>query len=105
MSDKNSTCSSGRSGGTTSGPTTANGTRAYCACPPAYPPYMCEYPNRPDPEYPYTFSAICAFGLELSQSDHSERRQKKHDPQAMANGTTTLFPFFRLRTALPISTT
>ena len=24
------------------GPTSAKGTRAYCACPPAYPPIMCE---------------------------------------------------------------
>src|ERR1700753_36285 len=37
MSDRNSTCSSRRSDSIFSGPTSANGTRAYCASPPAAP--------------------------------------------------------------------
>ena len=32
----------GEAVGTLSGPTSANGTRAYSACPPAKPPVMCE---------------------------------------------------------------
>jgi hypothetical protein len=42
MSERKSTFSSGRSSSILSGPTSANGTRAYCAWPPAYPPSMCE---------------------------------------------------------------
>jgi hypothetical protein len=42
MSDRNSTCSSLKPFSIFSGPTSANGTRAYCAWPPANPPSMCE---------------------------------------------------------------
>src|SRR5258705_5993719 len=92
MSDRKTTFSSGNPSGIFSGPTSAQGTRAYCACPPAYPPIMCVYPNNPDGEYPIIFSAIHAFGLVLSQSDQSCFWQKKQFPQAMVNGTTTRSP-------------
>src|SRR3954462_6745338 len=85
MSVRNRTFSSGRWSGTLRAPTSANGTRTYSACPPAYPPYMCEYPNSPDPEYPYTVSAILAFGFELSHGLQRALWQKKHPPQAMLN--------------------
>src|SRR6478752_10784349 len=94
MSERKSTCSSDRLWGTFTGPTSANGTRTNCAWPPGYPPYMCEYPKSADPEYPYSFSSIQAFGFELSQSDQSPSLQKKHWPHAIVKGTTTRSPIF-----------
>src|SRR5205823_13876761 len=66
---------------------------------------MCEYPNNPDPEKPYSFSAIQAFGFELSHRDQSCRSQKKQRPQAIVNGTTTRSPTFNLVFSVPTSTT
>ena len=45
MSERNSTLSSSMPSGITMGPISAYGTRAYSACPPAYPPVRCEYPK------------------------------------------------------------
>ena len=49
-SDRKSACSSVTSSGTFNGPKSANGTRAYSACPPAKPPVMCPYPKIPHGE-------------------------------------------------------
>ena len=51
------------------------------------------------------FSAIQAFGFELSQSDHSSSLQKKQRPHAIVNGTTTRSPTRRLVLPRPTSTT
>jgi hypothetical protein len=75
MSDRKRTCSSDSVEGTFKGPTSANGTRAYSAWPPATPPIMWEYPKSAAGDAPYSCSAIQAFGLELSQSDQSSRLQ------------------------------
>src|SRR3954463_1782217 len=66
---------------------------------------MCEYPNSPEPEKPYSFSAIHAFGFELSHADHNCRSQKKQWPHAIVNGTTTRSPTLSFVLALPTSTT
>src|SRR5690242_13282904 len=105
MSDRNRTFSSGMPSGIFSGPTSANGTRAYCACPPAYPPVKWEYPNKPEVVYPYSFSAIQALGLELSHSDHNSLLQKKQLPHAIVNGTTTRSPTLSFEFSCPTSTT
>src|SRR6185437_12678651 len=105
MSDRNSTCSSLKCCGTLMGPTSANGMRTYSACPPAYPPSMCEYPNRPAGEWPQSFSAIQAFGLEFSHNENWPELQKKQAPQAIGNGFTTRSPTFRFFTPAPTSTT
>ena len=46
-----------------------------------------------------------AFGFELSQSEVRPSRQYRQRPQAMANGTTTRSPGFRVVTPAPTSTT
>jgi hypothetical protein len=43
--------------------------------------------------------------LVLSQSDQSPRLQKKHEPHAIANGTTTRLPIGRFCTSRPQSIT
>src|ERR1051326_6814071 len=78
LSERNSTCSSGSPSGILSGPTSAKGTRAYWACPPANPPNICEYPKAPAGEWPHSFLAIQALGLEFS---HSEKRLRLHEKQ------------------------
>src|SRR5580704_14696972 len=105
MSDRNSTCSSGRPDSILSGPTSAKGTRRYSACPPGNPPIMCEKPNKPAGACPIAFLAISAFGFDVSQQENNDFLQKKHSPQEIVNGTTTRSPFFRLVIALPTSTT
>src|SRR3712207_2772977 len=105
MSDKNSACSSDIPAGILIGPTSAKGTRAYSACPPAYPPNICEYPKIPEGEWPHSFSAIHAFGFEFSHNENIFLLQEKHPPHAIGNGTTTRSPFRRLRTRGPTSTT
>src|SRR3954454_6184636 len=105
MSDRNRTSSSFNPFGTLIGPTSAKGTRAYCACPPAYPPYKCEYPNSAAPVYPYIASSIQAFGFVLSQADQRSCLQKKQFPQQIVKGTTTLSPTFNFFTSGPTSTT
>src|SRR5690242_4681192 len=105
MSDRNNTCSSVKPSGTLMGPTSANGTRAYSACPPAYPPSRCEYPKIPAGECPHNFSAIQAFGLEFSHTEKSSRWHEKQLPHAIGNGTTTRSPFCRFVTPPPTSTT
>src|SRR4051812_46091486 len=101
MSDRKSTCSSERSDSIRMGPTSANGTRTYSACPPAYPPVRCEYPNRPDIENPYAFSDTTAFGFELSQHDQSCFLQNQQFPHAIVNGTITRSPFLSLARSTP----
>jgi hypothetical protein len=86
-------------------PTSANGTRAYCACPPGYPPSMWEEPKRPAGDRPQTCSAIQAFGFEFSQSEKSCCRHDQQRPHEIGNGTTTRSPTARFRTASPTSTT
>src|SRR5436190_19924768 len=105
MSDRNNTCSSGRPDSIFSGPTSANGTRKYSACPPGNPPSMCEKPNNPAGECPIALRAISALGFEVSQQEYKVFWQKKQLPQAMVNGTTTRSPFRRLVIALLTSTT
>src|SRR5262245_19139275 len=105
ISDRKSTCSSDNEDGTLMGPTSANGMRAYSAWPPAYPPSMCEYPNRPAGERPHSFSAIQALGFEFSHSENCSPWQKKQLPQAIGNGFTIRSPTLRLRTPDPTSTT
>src|SRR5436853_7302605 len=100
-SERKRICSSGTPSGILIGPTSANGTRAYCAWPPANPPVMCEYPNRPDVVKPYSFSAIQAFGFVLSHSDQSCFSQKKQLPHAIVKGTTTRSPTFSFVFSLP----
>src|SRR3954471_23572144 len=87
------------------GPTSANGTRAYSAWPPAYPPVRWEYPKIPAGECPHIFSAIQAFGLEFSHTEKFPCWQEKQLPQAMGKGTTTRSPTFRFFTLFPVSTT
>ena len=53
---------------------------------------MWEYPNSPEPEYPYAASIKCALGLVLSQADHNFFRQNSQLPQAIVKGTTTRSP-------------
>src|SRR5436190_12840136 len=104
MSDRKRTLSSGRPSGTFSAPTSANGTRAYSAWPPANPPVMWEYPKMPAVEKPHIFSAIHAFGLDVS---HSEKRPLRHDqqrPHEIGNATTTRSPVLTFRTSDPVST-
>src|SRR4051794_35844182 len=91
--------------GTFRGPTSAKGTRRYSAWPPAKPPVKCEYPKMPAGEWPMIFAAVAAFGFELSQQENNPFLQKKHSPQLIVNGTTTLSPTFKLLTAEPTSTT
>ena len=67
MSDRNSTCSSVRPAGTLIGPTSANGTRAYSACPPAIAAEHVRVAEQRRGEWPHSFSAIHAFGFEFSQ--------------------------------------
>ena len=99
MSERNSTCSSVSVVGTLIGPTSANGTRDVLGLAAGVAAAACASSRRgPTPEWPYSFSAIPAFGFELSQSDHSSRSQKQQWPQAMVNGTTTRSPTFRLLT-------
>jgi hypothetical protein len=105
MSERNSTCSSSSPDSILIGPTSACGTRRYSACPPAKPPSMCENPNSPAGECPITLRAISALGLVVSHAENSVRSQKKHDPHAITNGTTTRSPFFNFVTPLPTSTT
>src|SRR4029450_2881336 len=105
MSDRNSTCSSERPFSILSGPTSANGTRAYSACPPAKPPVRCEDPNAHDPDCPSPFSASAALGFEFSHNDQLSCRHCQHSPQAIVNGTTTRSPTFSVLTLAPTSTT
>src|SRR5207237_10218254 len=65
---------------------------------------MWEYPNNPEPEYPYASSSIHAFGFELSHADHNSRSQKKHRPHAIVNGTTTRSPIFSFVISGPTAT-
>src|SRR6185436_11120953 len=99
MSERNSTCSSVKPAGILIGPTSANGTRAYSACPPAKPPVRCEYPKIPDAACPNIFSDIQAFGFEFSHNENICPSQKKHFPQAIGNGTTTRSPTFSFLTS------
>ena len=46
----------------------------------------------PHGEWPHSFSAIQAFGLEFSHSEYIFFWQKKQLPQAIGNGTTTRSP-------------
>src|SRR6266550_852841 len=105
MSERNNTCSSDKCSGILIVPTSANGTRAYCAWPPAKPPSMCVYPYIPAGEWPKNFWATHAFGLVFSQSEYNSRRQKKQFPQEIGKDTTTRSPVFSFFTALPTSTT
>src|SRR5690348_4008878 len=105
MSERNSTCSSRKPFSILRGPTSAKGTRAYSACPPANPPSRCEYPKTPAGECPHAFSASHALGLEFSQSEVICRSQKKQLPQAIGNGTTTRSPGWRFLTPGPTSIT
>src|SRR4051812_26236465 len=106
MSDRNSTCSSVSPSGTLIGPTSANGTRAYSAWPPANPPVRWEYPKMPAVAWPNIFCAIHAFGLVFSQTENNPCRQEKQVPQAIGNGTTTRSPTFKLPLSpRPVSTT
>src|SRR5204863_7370129 len=98
MSDRKRTFSSERSVGTLIGPTSANGTRAYSACPPANPPSMCEYPKIPDGERPISLSAIQKFGFEFSQSENNPPWHDRQLPHAIGNGTTTRLPALRFFT-------
>src|SRR4051794_13866151 len=77
----------------------------YSACPPAKPPSICEYPNRPAGECPMILAAIAAFGFEVSHSEKRPRVQNQHVPQEMVNGTTTRSPTLRFLTPLPTSAT
>src|SRR3954465_2437436 len=105
MSERKTTCSSVNPSGILIGPTSANGTRRYSACPPGKPPSMCEYPNKPAGEWPMILAAIGAFGFEVSQGEKSPCWQNQHCPQEMVNGTTTRSPFLSLVTADPTSST
>src|SRR4051812_44762498 len=105
MSERNSTCSSVSPFGILIGPTSANGTRAYCAWPPANPPVMCEYPNRPDVVKPYRFSAIQAFGFVCAHSDKTSSPQKNKVPDEIEKGTPTRPPTFSSVFSLPTSPT
>ena len=105
MSDRNSTWSSLRSFSILIGPTSANGTRAYSAWPPAKPPVRWEYPNMPALACPHSFSAMPALGLEFSQTEKNPALQELQPPQAIGNGTTTRSPICRLPTPEPSSTT
>src|SRR5207302_1739212 len=71
----------------------------------AYPPIMWEYPNRPEPEYPYAASIKWAFGFVLSQADQIFFLQKPQLPHAIVNGTTTRSPRRRFVTRCPVSST
>ena len=51
------------------------------------------------------FAAVAAFGFELSQQENSPFLQKKHSPQLIVKGTTTLSPTCKFLTAGPTSTT
>src|SRR5687767_13106891 len=66
---------------------------------------MCEYPNRPADENPYSFSAIHAFGFELSHADHSWLLQNQHRPHEIVKGTTTRSPTLSLVFSEPTATT
>ena len=55
----------------------------------------------PAGEWPQSFSAIQAFGLEFSQSENSPLRHSAQAPHAIGNGTTTRSPTFRFFTPRP----
>src|SRR5215203_3820665 len=59
----------------------------------------------PAGEYPNSFSAIQAFGLEFSQTEYICAWQALQNPQAIGKGTTTRSPALSVVTAPPTSTT
>src|SRR4051812_1143808 len=59
----------------------------------------------PAGEWPHSFSAIQALGLEFSHSEYACAWQALQAPQAIGNGTTTRSPTDRLSTSDPFSTT
>src|SRR3954454_6581797 len=99
MSDRNRTWSSLRSLSIFNGPMSANGTRAYSAWPPAYPPVRCEYPKIPAVGNPNIFSANAALGLVFSHKENWPRSHARHAPHAIGNGTTTRSPTVNLEDA------
>ena len=66
---------------------------------------MWEYPNRPAGECPHSFSAILWLGFDRSQPEKKPFLQKKHSPQEIVNGTTTLSPTLSFLLSAPTSTT
>src|SRR5918994_5144549 len=59
----------------------------------------------PAGEWPHSFSAIQALGLEFSQSENISAWHAAQTPHEIGKGTTTRSPTLRLCTSRPVSTT
>src|SRR5436305_2035714 len=103
-SEANSARSSLTPSGMVNAPTSAYGTRMYCAWLPAKPPIACEYPKTPPGAWPHSASVIAGLVFPLSQDEYSSFSQYQHRPHATNEDTTTRSPTLCLPTSGPTST-